>query len=111
VLGALGSRNSYLGIAGNFGAFKLGKTDAPYKLSTARMTRSRQRWAITTASWVTAGATTREFDTRLSHAVWYESPKMGAFSFNALVAPDRTGRATTATMPAASPIAQAEEEE
>src|SRR5467141_1150633 len=37
VLGALGSRNSFLGIAGNFGAFKLGKTDAPYKLSTARM--------------------------------------------------------------------------
>src|SRR5260221_14245220 len=37
VLGALGSRNSFLGIAGNFGPFKLGKTDAPYKLSTARM--------------------------------------------------------------------------
>src|SRR5258706_11356070 len=37
VLGALGSRNSFLGIAGNFGALKLGKTDAPYKLSTARM--------------------------------------------------------------------------
>src|SRR5216683_2885969 len=37
VLGALGSRNSYLGIAGGFGALKLGKTDAPYKLSTARM--------------------------------------------------------------------------
>src|SRR5258705_13760489 len=37
VLGALGTRNSYLGIAGNFGDFQLGKTDAPYKLSTARM--------------------------------------------------------------------------
>src|SRR5258706_3221301 len=34
---ALGSRNSFLGIAGGFGAVKIGKTDAPYKLSTARM--------------------------------------------------------------------------
>src|SRR6266571_5541908 len=34
---ALGSRNSFLGVAGNFGAVKIGKTDAPYKLSTARM--------------------------------------------------------------------------
>src|SRR5260221_14395215 len=36
-LGALGSRNSFLGIAGNFGAFKPGKTDPPYKRATARM--------------------------------------------------------------------------
>src|SRR5712691_6666713 len=37
VKSGLGSRNSFLGLAGNFGAVKLGKTDAPYKLSTARM--------------------------------------------------------------------------
>src|SRR6266581_3319869 len=88
VLGALGSRNSYLGIAGGFGAFKLGKTDAPYKLSTARM----DPFSATVGDYNsimgnTGGDNRAEFDTRLSHAMWYESPKMGAFSFSALFAP------------------------
>src|SRR6266571_4359752 len=88
VLAALGSRNSFLGIAGNFGAFKLGKTDAPYKLSTARM----DPFSATVGDYNsimgnTGGDNRAEFDNRLSHAAWYESPKMGAFSFNALFAP------------------------
>src|SRR5712691_861747 len=88
VLGALGSRNSFLGIAGNFGAFKLGKTDAPYKLSTARM----DPFSATVGDYNsimgnTGGDNRAEFDTRLSHAMWYESPKMGAFSFSAVFAP------------------------
>src|SRR5258706_2488445 len=88
VLGALGSRNSYLGIAGNFGAFKVGKTDAPYKLSTARMDPFSATVGDYNSIMGNSGGDNRaEFDTRLSHAVWYESPKMGAFSFNALVAP------------------------
>ncbi len=37
VKGALTSRNSFLGVSGDeFGAIKLGKTDAPMKTSTAR---------------------------------------------------------------------------
>ncbi len=88
VLGALGSRNSYLGIAGNFGAFKLGKTDAPYKLSTARM----DPFSATVGDYNsimgnTGGDNRAEFDTRLSHAMWYESPKFGGASFSALWAP------------------------
>ena len=88
VLGALGSRNSFLGIAGNFGAFKLGKTDAPYKLSTARMDPfSASVGDYNSIMGNTGGDNRAEFDTRLSHAMWYESPKMGAFSFSALFAP------------------------
>src|SRR5713101_6151443 len=88
VLAALGSRNSFLGIAGSFGALKLGKTDAPYKLSTARM----DPFSATVGDYNsimgnTGGDNRAEFDTRLSHAMWYESPKMGAFSFSALFAP------------------------
>src|SRR6267378_1696464 len=78
VLAALGSRNSFLGIAGNFGALKLGKTDAPYKLSTARMDPF---------SATVGGYNRAEFDTRLSHAIWYESLKMGGFSYSVLFAP------------------------
>src|SRR6266700_4114279 len=88
VLAALGSRNSFLGIAGNFGAFKLGKTDAPYKLSTARM----DPFSATVGDYNsimgnTGGDNRAEFDTRLSHAMWYESPKWGGASFSALWAP------------------------
>src|SRR5438477_552628 len=88
VLGALASRNSFLGIAGNFGAFKLGKTDAPYKLSTARM----DPFSATVGDYNsimgnTGGDNRAEFDTRLSHAMWYESPKWSGASFSALFAP------------------------
>jgi predicted porin len=88
VLGALGSRNSYLGIAGGFGALKLGKTDAPYKLSTARM----DPFSATVGDYNsimgnTGGDNRAEFDTRLSHAMWYESPKWGGASVSALWAP------------------------
>ncbi len=88
VLGALGSRNSFLGIAGNFGAIKIGKTDAPYKLSTARMDPfSASVGDYNSIMGNTGGDNRAEFDTRLSHAVWYESNKMGGFSWSALVAP------------------------
>src|SRR5258708_17533597 len=35
----------------------------------------------------TGGDNRAEFDTRLSHAMWYESPKWGGASFSALFAP------------------------
>jgi predicted porin len=88
VKGALSSRNSFLGLAGGFGAFKLGKTDAPYKLSTARMDPfSATIGDYNSIMGNTGGDNRAEFDTRLSHAMWYESPKMGGFSFNALYSP------------------------
>jgi predicted porin len=88
VLGALGSRNSFLGIAGGFGAFKLGKTDAPYKLSTARMDPfSASVGDYNSIMGNTGGDNRAEFDTRLSHAMWYESPKWSGASFSALWAP------------------------
>src|SRR6267142_4548839 len=80
VLGALGSRNSFLGFAGGFGAFKVGKTDAPYKLSTARMDPFSATVGDYNSIMVNTGGDNRaEFDTRLSHAMWYESPKWGDF--------------------------------
>jgi predicted porin len=88
VLGALGSRNSFLGIAGGFGAFKLGKTDAPYKLSTARMDPFSASVGDYNSIMGNSGGDNRaEFDTRLSHAMWYESPKWSGASFSALWAP------------------------
>jgi len=72
VKGAWASRNSFVGLAGSWGAFKIGKTDAPYKLSTARM----DPFASTIGDYNsimgnTGGDNRAEFDTRLSHAAWY----------------------------------------
>jgi predicted porin len=88
VQGAIASRNSFLGFAGGWGAFKVGKSDAPYKLSTSRM----DPFSATVGDYNsimgnTGGDNRAEFDTRLSHAMWYESPKWSGASFSALWAP------------------------
>jgi len=104
VQGALASRNSFLGIAGGFGALKLGKTDAPYKLSTARM----DPFSATVGDYNsimgnTGGDNRAEFDTRLSHAMWYESPKFGGASFSALWAPGQNRSPNNAINAAGEP--------
>src|SRR5712691_9667231 len=91
VKSGLGSRNSFVGLAGGFGAVKVGKTDAPYKLSTARM----DPFSATVGDYNsimgnTGGDNRAEFDTRLSHAIWYESNKMGGFSYSALFTPGQS---------------------
>src|SRR5712692_8460552 len=88
VKSGLGSRNSFLGLTGSWGAVKLGKTDAPYKLSTARMDPfSASVGDYNSIMGNTGGDNRAEFDTRISHAVWYESPMMGGFSLSALASP------------------------
>jgi predicted porin len=104
VQGALASRNSFLGLAGGFGAVKLGKTDAPYKLSTARMDPfSATIGDYNSIMGNTGGDNRAEFDTRLSHAMWYESPKMGGASISALWAPGQNRSATNANNASGEP--------
>lgn len=89
VKGGLTSRNSYIGLTSpTYGALKIGKTDAPYKLSTARMNAFSGMlgdYAVIMGN--TGGDNRVEFGTRLSHAVWYESPTIAGLSLNALVSP------------------------
>ena len=89
VNGALFSRNSFIGVAGkDWGAIKIGKTDAPYKNSTAMFNPFAGEigdYSIIMGN--TGGDNRVEFGTRLSHAIWYESPNVGGFQFNALFAP------------------------
>ncbi len=91
VKGGLTSRNSFIGFANkDWGAFKVGKTDAPYKTSTARM--DPFNGMIGTYSIIlgnTGGDNRVEFGTRLDKAVWYESPKWEGVSFNALWSPSQ----------------------
>lgn len=89
VKGALTSRNSYIGLASPaWGAIKIGKTDAPYKVSTATMNPFSGMWGDYQAIMGNSGGDNRvEFGTRLDHAIWWESPNWGGFALSALVAP------------------------
>ena len=89
VKGALTSRNSFIGIqSSEWGAIKGGKTDAPYKNSTAIMNPfSGMLGDYQVIMGNTGGDNRVEFGTRLDHSVWYESPKWNGFSFAALFSP------------------------
>jgi predicted porin len=84
----LGSRNSFVGLEGAFGAVKLGKSDAPYKTSTSRMDPFSSSVGDYNSILGNSGGDNRaEFDTRLSHAIWYESPRFSGLNFNLLFSP------------------------
>ena len=74
---ALGSRDSFVGLQGrNWGAVKLGKMQTPYKTSTARLDPFRSTPGDYNAIIGNSGGDNRaEFDARLPHSIWYESPK------------------------------------
>ena len=86
---SLGSRNSFIGLqSAAYGAIKLGKTDTPYKTSTGRMDPFASTPGDYNAIMGNSGGDNRaEFDSRLAHSAWYESPRMGPFSFNVLYSP------------------------
>jgi predicted porin len=93
VRGGLTSRNSYVGLASDaWGSIKGGKTSAPYANSTAMMNPfSGMLGDYNVVMGNTGGDNRTEFNTRLDHSVWYESPNMsvagGKFSFAALYSP------------------------
>jgi Gram-negative porin len=85
---AFGSRDSYVGLEGPWGAVKAGKSDTPYKKSTAAM----DPFANTLGDYNsimgnTGGDNRAEFDWRMNHAIWYESPIVSGFQFSALASP------------------------
>ena len=85
---AFGTRDSFLGLEGPWGAIKAGKSDTPYKKSTAAMDPfSRTLGDYNSIMGNTGGDNRAEFDWRMNHAVWYESPIFNGFQFSALASP------------------------
>ena len=85
---ALGTRDSFVGLEGPWGAIKAGKSDTPYKKSTASM----DPFANTLGDYNsimgnTGGDNRAEFDWRMNHAIWYESPIFHGFQLSALISP------------------------
>src|SRR5258707_10821932 len=85
---AFGTRDSFLGVEGPWGAVKAGKTDTPYKKATAAMDPfSRTLGDYNSIMGNTGGDNRAEFDARVAHAIWYESPIFNGFQFSALISP------------------------
>ena len=101
VNGALFSRNSYIGLSSpEWGAIKIGKTDAPYKNSTAMFNPFIGTWGDYAVVMGNSGGDNRvEFGTRLSHSIWYESPKFNGFQFNALWSPGQNRAGDSSNLP------------
>src|SRR4030088_3723459 len=85
---AFGTRDSFLGVEGPWGAVKAGKSDTPYKKSTAAMDPfSRTLGDYNSIMGNTGGDNRAEFDWRMNHSIWYESPIFSGFQFSALISP------------------------
>jgi len=87
--GSLGYGDSFVGIAGNsWGKLKFGTSYSPYKKSTDRMNPfSGMLGDYSVVMGNTGGDNRVEFGTRIDHSIWYESPKLGVFSFDVMFSP------------------------
>ena len=102
VNGGLFFRNTYIGLASSqWGAIKIGKTDAPYKNSTAAFNPFSGTWGDYQVIMGNSGGDNRvEFGTRIPHAIWYESPTISGFQFNVLWSPGQTRNNDSSNIPA-----------
>jgi predicted porin len=89
VQGTLFTRNTYIGLGSKrWGAFLFGKTDAPYKQTTARLNPFVGMEGDNSVIMGNTGGDNRvEFGTRLDHSLWYVSPNMHGFEANVLFSP------------------------
>jgi predicted porin len=104
VNGALFNRNTWVGFADpEFGAVKIGKTNAPYDSSTGGFNPFQgQIGDMRVIMGNTGGDNRVEFSSRLEHAIWYESPTIGGFQFNALFSPGQNRSDISDNIPAGS---------
>ena len=101
VKGALTSRNSFLGIGNQYvGTFKVGKSDAPYKNSTARMNPFSQMLGDYSVIMGNSGGDNRvEFGTRLDHSFWWDSPNWSGFTMSLLASPGQNRASDNSIIP------------
>lgn len=103
--GSLGFRNSFLGFASkSWGAIKAGKNDTPYKSSTGSFDPfSNTVGDYNSIMGNTGGDNRVEFDSRLPHALWYESPALGPVTFSALWSPGQNLAGDNSDFPLGEP--------
>ena len=102
VNGALFNRNTYIGFANpEFGAIKIGKTSAPYERSTGGFNPFAGEIGDYHVIVGNSGGDNRvEFGGRLDHSIWYKSPTIGGFQWNALFSPGQNRSVINDNLPA-----------
>ena len=105
VKGGLTSRNSYIGLGSpNWGAGVFGKTDAPYKQSTARLNPFFAMIGDYQVIMANTGGDNRvEFGTRLDHSIWYASPSLRGYEVNVLYSPGQNRSSDSDNIAAGEP--------
>jgi predicted porin len=103
--GTLFTRNSYIGLGNvKLGALLIGKTDPPYKQSTARMNPfSGMEGDYGVIMGNTGGDNRVEFGYRLDHSIWYSSPSMKGIQYNVLFSPGQDRANDSSNLPAGEP--------
>jgi predicted porin len=85
---AFGTRDRFIGMESPWGAVKAGKADSPYKKSTAKFDPfSATLGDYNSIMGNTGGDLRAEFDWRMPHAIWYESPVWNGLQFTAMFSP------------------------
>ncbi|MCC8958677.1 porin [Bradyrhizobium sp. Pear77] len=85
---ALGTRDSFIGMATPWGTIKAGKSDTPYKKATSKFDPfSATLGDYNSIMGNTGGDLRAEFDWRAAHALWYESPVWNGFQTTLMISP------------------------
>jgi predicted porin len=101
----LGSRDTYVGVSGPWGAIKMGKEDAPYKKTTTGAfdpfinSIGDQRSIFGNSG----GDNRAEFMGRISHAIWYETPTHKGLYASVLFAPGQNRSSDNGGYPRGEP--------
>src|SRR6202165_3172325 len=105
VNGALFSRNSFVGFAGNdWGAAMIGKSETPYKTSTDRLNPfSGMLGDYRVIMGNTGGDNRVEYGVRAAPAIWYESPTWSGASFKTMYSPGQNRTDDSSIVPSAEP--------
>jgi predicted porin len=91
-----GSRDTYVGMQGPWGAVKIGKSDAPYKKVSSPLDPFINTIGDNRSIMGNSGGDNRaEFATRISHAIWFESPIHKGFSMAVLFSPGQNRASDT----------------
>lgn len=103
--GTLFTRNSYIGLGRvKWGALLFGKTDPPYKQSTARMNPfagMEGDYGVIMGN--TGGDNRVEFGYRLDHSIWLSSANLKGFQWNVLFSPGQDRAGDSDNIPAGEP--------
>ncbi len=104
VTGALGLGDTYIGFRNkNWGTLKFGEQYSPYKTSTDRLNPfGGMLGGYNTIIGNTGGDNRIEFGTRFDHAIVYDSPVFGGFSFDLMFAPGQNVTYNNVTIPLGS---------